>query len=256
MLEILRIGENTIHDHDFFVDRPQGHPFYLLILVKTEAKFWIDNEWQNTTADVAVVFRPKQKHLYGPLSDSSEFPAYMDDWMHISSATPILPEHFPFGHPILLHNPNDYYALFHLIHNEFYGAAPYRNVILDNLTAALLNKIAAAGNTKEYPAIYYQLISLRENIYREPQMDWRISDMAKSLNISEGYLHSLYKRFFSTTCMQDVIKSRIQTACELLVSTRKSVEEIAEYCGYHHTEHFIRQFKNETGLTPAKYRKI
>lgn len=255
MLEILKIGENTMHDHDFFVNRPKGHPVYLLILVKTKARFYVDNEWQNTPADIAVIFKPGQKHLYGPLPDSPDFPAYIDNWMHISSAAPILPEHFPFGHPILLHNPNDFYAFFHLIHNEFYGAAAHRNIIIDNLTTALLHKIADAGNTKEYPSIYYELTSLRESIYKNPQQAWNIPDIASTLNISEGYLYTLYKHFFGTSCMRDVIRSRIQTACELLISTGKSVEEIAEYCGYHHTEHFIRQFKSETGLTPAKYRK-
>ena len=80
--------------------------------------------------------------------------------------------------------------------------------------------------------------------------------MANSIHISEGYLQSIYKHFFNTTCIADVINSRIQTASELLISTNKSIEEIAETCGYQNTEHFIRQFKKSIGITPAKYRKI
>lgn len=255
MLDIIRIGENTIHDHTFFVDRPHGHPVYLFILVKTSARFFVENEWKNTPAGIAVIFKPGQRHLYGPAEDSRDA-SYIDDWMHISSSAPILPEHFPFGHPVLLHNPGDYYTLFHLIHNEFYGAAPHKNTVLDSLTNALLNKLADESNTVEYPALYYHLTALREKIYKNPQADWNIPDMARSLNISEGYLHSVYRHFFHTTCMNDVIKSRIQTACELLISTSKSVEQISESCGYHYTEHFIRQFKKETGVTPAKYRRI
>ncbi|MGN1234748.1 MAG: AraC family transcriptional regulator [Christensenellaceae bacterium] len=33
-----------------------------------------------------------------------------------------------------------------------------------------------------------------------------------------------------------------------------SVERIAERCGYWNIEHFIRQFKRETGLTPRQFR--
>ncbi len=79
--------------------------------------------------------------------------------------------------------------------------------------------------------------------------------MADSLHISNGYLHTQYKNIFHTTCMKDVIHSRISNACELLSATQHSIEEIALSCGYHNTEHFIRQFKKEVGTTPSHYRK-
>ena len=79
--------------------------------------------------------------------------------------------------------------------------------------------------------------------------------MALQLSISVGYLHACYRHYFNTTCMSDVIQSRIQYACELLTSNRKPLSEIAEMCGYHSVEHFIRQFKSVTGTTPGKYRK-
>ena len=256
MLEIIKIGENTKHDRSFFVDRPNGHPVYLLILVKTPAKFFVNKNWQRTPAGIAVIFKAGQQHLYGPTDDSPEFPAYTDNWMHIAKPVSVLSEHFPFGTPIVLHNPEHYYSLFHLIHTEFYGASSHKNIVLDHLTTALLHKIEDESQTKKYPEIYYLIASLREEIYRSPQTEWNIPDMAASLNISEGYLHSVYKHFFNTTCISDVINSRIQAASELLISTNKSIEEIAECCGYHNTEHFIRQFKEKIKLTPAKYRKM
>lgn len=256
MVQITKIGQNTKHDQTFLVDRPQGHPVYLLILVKTSAKFFVNSNWEETPAGIAVVFKAGQKHLYGPINNQLEFPAYIDDWMHIAPPLSILSEHFPFGIPIFLHNPENYYSLFHLIYTEFYGASPHKNGIIDHLTTALLNKLEDESKTKEYPAIYYQLAALREEIYRSPKLDWTIKGMADSIHISEGYLLSVYKHYFHTTCISDVISSRIQAASELLISTSKSVEEVAETCGYRNTEHFIRQFKNKTGLTPAKYRKI
>lgn len=255
MLQIVKIGSNTTHDRSFFVNRPHGHPVYLLILVKTPAKFYVNEHWVETSDGVAVIFKAGQRHLYGPQDDCPEHSAYIDDWMHIAPPIPVLSEHFPFGVPIPLHNPDNYYALFHLIYTEFYGASHHKNRIISQLAAALLNKIEDESNTEEYPAIYYQAASLREKIYLHPESEWNIPDMAGSLHISEGYLHSVYKHFFHTTCMADVINSRVQAASELLTSTGKSVEEVAETCGYHNTEHFIRQFKNKTGITPAKYRK-
>ena len=73
--------------------------------------------------------------------------------------------------------------------------------------------------------------------------------------MSEGYFHVLYKKYFRTTFVSDVVSARIQSAEELLASTPDSVERIAERCGYTNTEHFIRQFRKATGSTPLRYKK-
>ena len=47
---------------------------------------------------------------------------------------------------------------------------------------------------------------------------------------------------------------RIQKAERLLVNTQKSVADISEILGYENPETFIRAFKKELHITPAKYR--
>lgn len=249
MIEILRIGENSVHGKEFEVNRPNGHPVYLLLFVKTPARFWAGGEWQDTPANVAVVFKPGQQHLYSAGSEH-----YQNDWIHFQANTAPLGEHFPFGQPIPLHAPDEFYQLFHLIYNEYYKASPHRSLIINNLTAALLDKISDESMTRTYPDIYYDLAGLREQIYKFPANAWSTDQMSAQLNISTGYLHSLYRQYFDTTCMNDVIQSRIQYACELLTSGSKPLSEIAELCGYHNVEHFIRQFKAVMRVTPGRYR--
>ena len=55
--------------------------------------------------------------------------------------------------------------------------------------------------------------------------------------------------------MQDIIDSRIQRSCELLKSSEMKIEEIAESCGYSSVSHFVKLFREKTGVTPAAYRK-
>lgn len=250
MIELLRLGEHTIHDDNFDVNRPTGHPHYLLLLIKTPARFLIDEQWMSIPKNQAVLFLPGQRHRY-----HADQETYIDDWAHIVSPQPLPGTHFPFGMPIPLHHPKDFYDLFHIINNVFFSASTQRAMTLHHLTSALVNMIAEESKTQEYPALYYDLVSLREKIYKYPKNDWRVPDMAKDLNISAGYLHSIYQQFFHTTCINDVIQSRIQASCDLLISTTKPLDEIALSCGYQHTEHFIRQFKNAMGTTPGKYRK-
>ncbi len=250
MIQINNIGENTTHDSSFHVNRPNGHPVYLLLIIKTPAKFLIDDTWRIMPANTAVIFKPGQAHRYCVVND-----CYINNWAHITSYQPLLGDHFPFGIPITLHSPNHYSDLFHMIYTEYYGASPHRNSNIHNLVTVLLNKISDESNISEYPDLYYALANLREQIYSYPDRDWCIPGMAKQLNISTGYLHSTYQHYFGTTCIKDVIQSRVQLATQLLSSSNKPLDEIAELCGYHHTEHFIRQFKSLIGVTPRKYKR-
>jgi len=251
MLSINTIGVDGTHDSSFSVDRFHGYPCYLLLFVKTSARFLVNHEWQITPPGTAVLFNPGQPHAYAAHSN-----IYVNDWAHICSNQPLGCEQFPFGMPILLHKPNDYYSLFQIICNEFYGVNPHRDTIIHNLTSALLDKLSDEISLVSYSPLYRDLVSLRNSIYAHPEKEWSVEIMADTLSISKGYLHNIYKHYFNTPCISDMIKSRIQASSELLLSTSKSIEEIASLCGYKHTEHFIRQFKSETGITPGKYRNL
>ncbi len=251
MIEILKLGENTYHEGTFEVDRPNGHPVYLLIFVKTRGRFVINGEWITTEPNIAILFKPGQLHRYHGIDDS-----YIDSWAHLKIQDSLLNEHFPFGQPITLHNPDDYDSLFHIIANEFFGSKTHRDSVLDGLVKVVLEKLSDESNTTSYPAIYYSLSDIRNYIYNNPAEEHSIEKIADKLSISVGYFHLLYRKFFNTTCVNDVIKSRVQAASEYLRSTDYSIEEISLKCGYNHTEHFIRQFKKEYGTTPNKYRKL
>lgn len=250
MIEILKIGEDALHLTDFEVNRPNGFPEYLLLLIKTPSRFLIDENWVVYPPNCAVLFAPYQMQRYTIAEE-----AYVDCWMHFTCDHIKISEHFPYGSPILMRQPDELYQLFHLICSNWYGVAPHRSRVLDRLTDSLLYMIEDANNTAHYPDIYYELTALREQIYHSPANPWTIAEMAKQLKISTGYLHNVYQQYFHTTCMNDVIQSRIEMACELLSSSRKLVSEIAEQCGYNNTEHFIRQFKAHTNITPGQFRK-
>lgn len=250
MIEIIKMGEDAVHDATFEVDRPNGFPEYLLLLTNTPGRFLVDGIWNDYPANCAVIFKPYQKQRYVAIKET-----YADCWLHFTSVRPILDEYFPFGTPIIMNEPEKFRQLFHITCTQYYGASHHRGSILNDLVEALVYMIADENKIGKFPDIYYQLLSLRKELYYNPSEDWTIPYIAQTLNISVGYLHALYQQYFHTTCMNDVITSRIKYASDLLVSCNLSISEIAEQCGYSNTEHFIRQFKAHTNMTPGQYRK-
>lgn len=244
-MKILRLGETT-HGQDFCVSREKGYPHYLFLLIETPALVETQAGWHETPAHTAILFQPFQKHSYRAKGAS-----YTDCWVHIE-CEPLLFDGFPFGMPLPLCEAGRFYALFHVMQAEFFAERRTRKLIVSSIANALLEMLCSEVEVKN--PYFYSFLSLREQIFHSPANHWKAEDAARGLGVSVSYFHALYKQWFHTTFHADVIVSRIQTAEELLLSTPDSVAQISERCGYLSPEHFIRQFRQTTGLSPQRYR--
>ena len=100
-----------------------------------------------------------------------------------------------------------------------------------------------------------QIQRLRHDIYDRPQENWNVSDIAKQICVSKSHLHRLYKQIFNVNLMDDLILARICKAQKLLEFSELRIQEIAQQCGYNNESHFMRQFKERTGMTALKFRQ-
>ncbi len=123
----------------------------------------------------------------------------------------------------------------------------------EELEQTLLDRIAAAA---VFAADYREILQkLRSEITLNPQKEWDIEQEAKKIGISRSHLQRLYKQYFSVSCMDDVISARMNKAKSLLKHTDLRIQEIAIQCGYQNVSHFMRQFKEKSGMTAMQYRK-
>lgn len=125
----------------------------------------------------------------------------------------------------------------------------FLNSILDKLRLLLNNP---KNENSEYE---YKMNLIRKKIHMEPEYPWNIGDIASSLGLSRSHFQRIYKNEFSISCINDVIQSRITMAKKLLSNTNLNIDEIAAKCGYQNSSHFMKQFKQMTGLTASQYRK-
>ncbi len=78
-------------------------------------------------------------------------------------------------------------------------------------------------------------------------------DIAKHLGISTTYLSRLFRKALSCTTTEYLNRLRIFRAKELLAEGH-SVTEACYGAGFNSYTYFISKFKEETGVTPAKYK--
>lgn len=242
---------DTSHSEDFVFDVPEGHDCYLLVLTQTPAIFYVDNDYVEYPPNCAVLYKPNQKIYYRASSGK-----FANDWLRFDSdETYVTSTPIPFGVPFILHDPSYCHKIYQLLVNEHILDNAYKDITIDNLLRILFNKLLESYNYKNVTPLYKNLTNLKMEIYRNPNENWTVAKMADKLNISAGYLEKIYKSTFGVTCIDDVIRSRINLAKKYLIYDHYSIMEIASLCGYKNIEHFYRQFKKITGITPNAFRK-
>ena len=81
-----------------------------------------------------------------------------------------------------------------------------------------------------------------------------LRDAASEIGYDYTYVSKLFKRRIGISFRQYVNGLRIAQSKQLLRSTPKSVEEIAEASGFSSLRAFDREFREQTHMTPSQYR--
>lgn len=79
---------------------------------------------------------------------------------------------------------------------------------------------------------------------------------ANELNLSKSYLSDLIKKETGKTIKERVHLHIIELAKNNLISTKKSISEIAYDLGFEYPQYFSRLFKSKVGMTAVEYRNL
>jgi AraC-like DNA-binding protein len=252
-ITIYDIGVNQVHSSDtFHVCRPQGLGKWLLLIVKSHASFHLEGKETILTPNTAILFAPHTPQDYQGIRGSEN---YQDHWMEFD-----IPEQnfrnlgIPIAVPVKGLDARAMDALFSLLLDEFYFGSSQKNIYIELYLGAVFGKIreAAAGQETKQDLFH----ELQRQIYLHPEKKWSVEECAGSLNFSSSHFQNVYHRILGISFGSDVIRSRIDRAKTLLSDTDYSIAQISSMCGYHSDNYFVRQFKQYTGITPAKYRKM
>ena len=104
---------------------------------------------------------------------------------------------------------------------------------------------------EELKQLILQLI--RTNV----ELKGKLSDyLAKSLSKDYQYLSRLFSNVEGKSIERFYILQKIERAKELIVYGEHNLTEIAYELGYSSQQHFSRQFKTETGLSPSHFKEV
>ena len=82
-----------------------------------------------------------------------------------------------------------------------------------------------------------------------------ISDLVKVSGLTHRKLHRGFVELFGIAPMQFITRTRIEAACDDLLTSSKKLSQIAEENGFYDQSSFTQLFRRQMKITPLKYRK-
>lgn len=110
-------------------------------------------------------------------------------------------------------------------------------------------------NNREDKEVNYseQILEYLSQHYNE---DILYEEVAEQMGISYSYLRKIVKETTGKSIKDYINKIRIDRVKTLLITTDKSISEIAEEVGYHNLQSITRYFKKFEGITPKEFKDI
>lgn len=148
--------------------------------------------------------------------------------------------------------------------------------VVNELMASLFREYEAheKGAEHEIKGIFLQVLGLIEReqpvpeeakpawarrllryLYRNLEEHITLMEIAKLLRMNEAYLSREVPRYYN--CLFHELKMRVmlRKARTLLLTTDKSLGDIAYVCGFSTDSHLVNQFKLHFGMTPGRFRR-
>ena len=114
--------------------------------------------------------------------------------------------------------------------------------------------VAVRGSTSELalsdPILSRVLTAINEGVGQPLS----VSDLVKLVPMSRISLERLFRRVLGRTPLQEIRRTRIAQARNLLLATNLPIKAIAEHCGYAAPSRLIEAFHKETSQSPSAYR--
>ncbi len=152
------------------------------------------------------------------------------------------------------------HTLIHVLHREYEGSAPAREVLLHSLITSLMVWISRQRQQNIHPGnrdernqhLLGRYIKLVEQHYRE---HLSVDHFAHRLGISSVHLNILCRELAGQTALQIIHQRLLLEARRNLIYTNMSISQLSDSLGFSDPTYFSRFFRRLCGQTPNAFRQ-
>ena len=124
------------------------------------------------------------------------------------------------------------------------------------LTMLMLVEVAQPFEEKSTKPDDINVVATWAHTYIRINFDRAITtnQVAKALGYNADYLGRIYRKVYGCTLTDAIHHQRINKACDFLLDSNLSIEQIAQKCGFKDPDYFRRIFRRQMRISPGEYR--
>jgi AraC-like DNA-binding protein len=258
-MQVISVNTNVTHEPGSVIERPSGLPGYLLLNYASPALLLTAKGLCEESPGVCVLYAPgvPQKsvaHNGETRADGVYFAGPEAEPLVSALELPLNAAFYPRDTSFIRPMLSD------MITEITRKDRHWERLVVLGLTQLLVTLSRNLDQTCRTPALTDLKAAQRELLqkvrmtaHRELAHPWTIAEMARRAHMSPPRFFALYKEFFGTSPIEDLIQARLESACWLLTNTKVTMEEVAERTGFANGSYFSQVFKKRIGCPPSQY---
>lgn len=172
--------------------------------------------------------------------------------------TRLLEKFNPFGkqYGFVPRNPIFFSEELRIMYEKWKGCAHldifYSKAAFSRFVYEIYEEMEQGGIQVFEPDVVAMAIRYLDKCYSEPIV---IQEMCEMLGVSYSHFHRSFKLATGKSPREYLIDTRLTAAMKLLQSGRRSIREIADYCGFQDERNLQRMFSKNIGVSPNAFRE-
>lgn len=255
---IASLGVGYFHGTDFLIDRPAGAGEFVFLHFLAPIAMILHGRPTNARVGHCIAFSPATPQYYRGLGGG-----LANDWFHFRGPgiQAMLDRHGILCDQLLAPHTTAFIApALREVESEMTrrrrGWERAAELLIERFFIMLARSIASQHHQDESPRraeLRATFEQLRIAIDKDLAHRWTVPEMAERVHLGRSRFLSLYKEFFDSTPVDDLIDARLRRARWLLTNTALSVGHVAAECGMDDIYYFSRLFRRRVGCPPSRY---
>lgn len=233
------------------------HRYQIFITHSGRGRFLIDGQEYIAAPDTIAFLNLAHAHRYETLGDHWDY-----EWVNFTAP---FCEYYdsqinPTGFTIYdLHGNTRFPELMHDIRMNILHSGIHEAMQVSVRTLELLDALCSMANAYQHqqlPDCYENVLATIEYIDDHYMENITLEQLSELAHLSKFYYTRVFTSYKGITPYKYLTNVRLNHARSLILSTPLSIDKIGWQVGYGGSRNLIRAFKQATGVTPDKYRRI
>jgi AraC family transcriptional regulator len=141
------------------------------------------------------------------------------------------------------------------LYREFHVADDFSNLAIEALMLELMVLTLRTERKSNQPGKPFWLVRTEKLIHEHYTERLSVNELADRVHVHPVHLAAEFRKHNRCNIGDYIRDLRIRKACQQLLSSHKSLSEVALEVGFYDQSHFSRTFKQAMGISPAQYRR-